>query len=87
MAGPPASQPFNHTFNNMSRKVNPIKLRKGINGGFIDAICDTYCTEAYVEWKENGYYYSIGMKAGREAQLVKMANSAIDSSNPTSGGS
>ncbi len=78
--------PFNHTFNNVSRKVVPIKLHKDIKGGFIDAICDTYCTEAYAEWKENGYYYSIGMKAGREMQLVKMANSAIDSGYPDSGG-
>jgi len=79
-------EPLNHTFNHATAPTSPISLHKGIQGKFIEAICDTYCTEAYAEWKENGYCYSIGMKAGKRAQLVKMANSAIDGSDPKVGG-
>jgi hypothetical protein len=79
-------EPFNHTFNHATPAASPMSLHKGIQGKFIEATCDTYCTEAYAEWKEDGYYYSIGMKAGKRDQLRKMANSAIDSGGPKVGG-
>jgi hypothetical protein len=55
----------------------PVSLRHGIGGTFMESVCQVYCNQAYVEWKEHGFYYAIGIKAGRKNQLVRAANSAI----------
>jgi hypothetical protein len=55
----------------------PIKLRRNIQGRFIDAECFAYCNEAYVKWSDGGFYYAIGIKAGRKGDLIRAANSAI----------
>lgn len=70
-------KPFQHSFNHVSPKAEPVTLSNGVRGGFIAANCEAYCSQAYVEWHQNGYYYSIGVKAGERKQLVEMANSAI----------
>jgi len=58
-------------------KPIPVKLQGGIGGQFIDAVCHAYCNEAQVMWSEGGYYYSIGVKAGKMEGMIKEANSAI----------
>jgi hypothetical protein len=55
----------------------PLTLRHGIKGWFFESVCHAYCNQAYVEWKENGFYYAIGIKAGKQEQLIRAANSAI----------
>jgi hypothetical protein len=55
----------------------PITLHGGVKGYFINTTCDAYCYESIVGWQENGYYYSIGIKAESKAQMIKVANSAI----------
>jgi hypothetical protein len=54
----------------------PIELRGGIKGQFIESVCHAYCNQAYVRWSENGFYYSIGIKAEKKEILIEVANSA-----------
>lgn len=63
-------------------KAVPVLLQGGIKASFFDSECDTYCSQAYVEWQENGYYYSIGIKGPNpmRAILIKVANSAVETS-------
>jgi len=69
--------PFDHSFNGFTPKNFEVSLAKGIKGRFFEADCGAYCDEAYVDWYQNGYYYSIGLKAGEQKQMIEMANSAI----------
>jgi hypothetical protein len=63
-------------------KAVPVLLQGGIKASFFDSECDTYCSQAYVDWQENGYYYSIGIKGPNPMRktLIKVANSAIEAS-------
>jgi hypothetical protein len=60
-------------------KAVPVLLQGGIKASFFDSECDTYCSQAYVDWQENGYYYSIGIKGPNPMRktLLKVANSAV----------
>jgi len=55
----------------------PVKLQEGIQGRFFDSECFAYCNESYVTWSEDGFYYAIGIKAGKKDELIRIANSAI----------
>lgn len=56
----------------------PVNLSRGIQGWFIPWLCGANCNDAKVVWEENIYRYSMGIKLGDRASLVKMANSAIE---------
>jgi hypothetical protein len=58
------------------RKI-PVSLRGGVKGYFVSSRCYAYCTDATILWSQDGAHYSIGIKAGDEKLLLKMANSAI----------
>lgn len=60
-------------------KAVPVLLQGGIKASFFDSECDTYCSQAYIDWQENGYYYSIGVKGPNPMRkaLIKVANSAV----------
>jgi len=72
-----STQPFRHE--GKSGKTAPLLLQSGIKANFLDSECDTYCSQAYVDWKENGYYYSIGIKGPNPMRkvLLKVADSAV----------
>lgn len=55
----------------------PVTLNDGITGYFVEATCGANCSDATLTWEQNGYRYTVGIKAGNEADLVEMANSAI----------
>ncbi|HLO48868.1 MAG TPA: hypothetical protein VK211_10680, partial [Kamptonema sp.] len=60
----------------VTKTLKNIKLAKGIQGVFHNG-CGAYCT-ASVEWKRQGVLYTVAIKNGREADTVKIANSAIE---------
>jgi hypothetical protein len=60
----------------------PVTLLRGIQGNFIESECTINCTQAYLEWSDGGFYYCVGVKAGKKRDLVKMANSAIAAGQP-----
>lgn len=72
-----SAQPFSSE--GKAGKAVPVLLRGGIKADFFDSECATYCSQAYVEWHENGYYYSIGIKGPNRMRkiLVKVADSAV----------
>jgi hypothetical protein len=55
----------------------PVALGFGVNGFFVDFTCGAHCNDAVIYWREGSYYYSIAMKAGKKATLLKMARSTI----------
>lgn len=72
-----STQPINRE--GKAGKAVPVLLQGGIKASFFDSECDTYCSQAYVDWQENGYYYSIGIKGPNPMRkaLLKVANSAV----------
>ncbi|MBD1853414.1 hypothetical protein H6F87_26230 [Cyanobacteria bacterium FACHB-502] len=61
--------------------ITQVTLANGRTGTFLPWRCATNCTDAQVVWDENSYRYSVGIKLGDRASLVRMANSAIDNGN------
>jgi hypothetical protein len=55
-----------------------VNLAQGIQGYFIPWICGATCNDAKVVWDQQGYRYSVGIKVGDQAELMAMANSAIE---------
>jgi len=62
-----------------ARKAAPILLQGSIKASFFDSECGTCCSQAYIEWQENGFYYSIGIKGPNPMSkvLTKAANSSL----------
>ncbi|MGK7904106.1 MAG: hypothetical protein AB4352_22395 [Hormoscilla sp.] len=54
-----------------------VDLPSGITAYFVDATCGANCSDATISWDHKGSRYTLGIKAGRKEDLVKMANSAI----------
>jgi hypothetical protein len=54
-----------------------VSLAKGVVGYFVDFKCGANCSDATLSWRQQGVQYTIGLKAGDRASLIKMANSAI----------
>jgi len=60
------------------RKGIAVTLHNGIRGTFYDMLCGAYCGESLIAWNEGRYHYIIGLKAEKKANLILVANSAID---------
>ena len=58
--------------------LSRVKLANGIEGWFLPWVCRHVCTDTQVVWDEYSYRYSVGVKLGDRASLIKMANSAIE---------
>ncbi|AFZ59066.1 hypothetical protein H6G54_23395 [Anabaena cylindrica FACHB-243] len=54
-----------------------ISLAKGMSGYFVDFQCGANCSDATLTWRKKAVQYRIGLKAGKQADLVKMARSVI----------
>jgi hypothetical protein len=63
-----------------SRRARRVRLRGGIIGYFVDSTCGANCSDSKVYWKRGGYEYMVGLKAARMANVVQLANSAIQNS-------
>ena len=60
-----------------NRKRIPVMLEGGIKGYFIPFTCGAHCDDSSIGWHENGYQYSISLKAENMKTMVRVANSAI----------
>jgi hypothetical protein len=58
-------------------KGQRVKLSKGLTGYFVDAKCGANCSDSTLTWVQKGHRYTVGIKAGRKTDLIKVANSAI----------
>lgn len=64
------------------RRARRVRLGGGITGYFVDATCGANCSDSKVFWKQGGYEYMVGLKMGRMANVVALANSAIGNRRP-----
>jgi hypothetical protein len=55
-----------------------LKLSKGQTAYFEEGQCGASCADSYLTWEQGGVRYRVGIKAGRQETLLRMANSAID---------
>jgi hypothetical protein len=58
-------------------KGKRIRLSRNIYGYFEDAICNSYCNDSTVTWREGSYLFSVGIKAGGLKETAAAARSAI----------
>lgn len=58
-------------------KTIRVALGDGIVGYFTASTCYAFCSQAYIRWKQNGVFYSIGVKAGNKKDMIRAAQSAI----------
>lgn len=58
-------------------KGKAVSLAKGTTAYFVDAKCGANCSDSTLTWRQKGVQYTIGLKAGKESELVEMAKSVI----------
>ena len=58
-------------------KGETVSLNEGMTGYFVESKCGANCSDSTLTWEQTGHRYTVGIKAGRKAELVKIANSAI----------
>ncbi len=66
---------FSTKIEGVTKTLKNVQLARGMKGFFHNG-CGAYCT-ASVEWKSQGVLYTVAIKNGRESDVIKMANSAI----------
>ncbi|MEK0180162.1 MAG: hypothetical protein EAZ78_04710 [Oscillatoriales cyanobacterium] len=66
---------FSTKMEGVTKTLKNVQLAGGMKGVFHNG-CGAYCT-ASVEWKAQGVLYTVAIKNGAEADVIKMANSAI----------
>lgn len=66
---------FSTKIEGVTKTLKNVQLAGGVKGVFHNG-CGAYCT-ANIEWKAQGFLYTIAIRNGVEADLIKMANSAI----------
>jgi hypothetical protein len=54
-----------------------VSLAKGTTAYFVDAKCGANCSDSTLTWRQKGVQYTIGLKAGKQKDLVEMAKSVI----------
>jgi hypothetical protein len=66
---------FSTKVEGVTKTLKNVKLAGGVKGVFHNG-CGAYCT-ASVEWKNQGFLYTVSIKNGRESEVILTANSAI----------
>ncbi len=54
-----------------------VTLQGGVAGTYFENDCGANCPDNTVEWEQDGVRYSVGIKSGRQEQLVQLANDTI----------
>ncbi len=55
----------------------PVSLAQGVRGCFVNATCGAVCSDSTLTWDQDGFRYTVGIKAEKLETLIKVANSAI----------
>ncbi|MEG5064135.1 hypothetical protein QUB33_10970 [Microcoleus sp. B3-A4] len=59
----------------VTKTLKNVKLAGGVKGVYHNG-CGAYCT-ATLQWKTQGFMYTVAIKNGRESDLILIGNSAI----------
>ncbi|MEA5577810.1 hypothetical protein [Anabaena sp. UHCC 0451] len=70
-----SAEAINKTTPRLSGKA--ISLAKGKTAYFVDFQCGAGCSDATLTWRQKGVQYTLGLKAGKQSELVEMAKSVI----------
>ncbi|PSB52955.1 hypothetical protein C7B67_05035 [filamentous cyanobacterium Phorm 6] len=66
---------FSTKVEGVTKTLKNVKLAGGVKGIFHNG-CGAYCT-ASIQWKNQGFLYTVSIKNGLESDLILTANSAI----------
>ncbi|MEG4289977.1 hypothetical protein Q5692_02030 [Microcoleus sp. C2C3] len=66
---------FSTKLEGVTKTLKNVQLADGVKGVFHNG-CGAYCT-ATLEWKSQGFMYTVAIKNGLESDLILIANSAI----------
>ncbi|MEG4440387.1 hypothetical protein QUB47_16020 [Microcoleus sp. AT9_B5] len=66
---------FTTKLEGVTKTLKNVKLAGGVKGVFHNG-CGAYCT-ATLQWKTQGFMYTVAIKNGGESDLILIANSAI----------
>jgi len=58
-------------------KGETVALTESKTGYFVESRCGANCSDSTLTWGQTGHRYTVAIKAGSQATLIKMANSAI----------
>jgi hypothetical protein len=67
-------------FNFDAERAQKVTLAKDIEGYFIESLCEASCDDAKVFWIYNGFQYILGLKGGRQSDVLDLANATINNS-------
>ena len=73
------TRPFNEIddYGFTGRRKKRVTLWNGIRGYFYNSVCGAYCDDSLIVWTEGKHRYIIGLKAEKQSNMIKVANSAI----------
>ena len=66
---------FSTKMEGVTKTLKTVQLAGGVKGNFHNG-CGAYCT-ANLEWKNQGFLYTVAIRNGEQEDLIKIANSAI----------
>jgi len=69
-----------HNFEFDAERAQKVTLTNDIEGYFIESVCGANCDDAKVFWIYNGFQYMVGVKAGRQSDVLNLANATITNS-------
>jgi hypothetical protein len=63
-----------------AERAQKVTLTNGIEGYFIESVCGAGCDDAKVFWIYSGFQYMVGLKGGRQSDVLNLANATITNS-------
>lgn len=60
-----------------AERAQKVTLTNDIEGYFIESVCGASCDDAQVFWIYNGFQYMVGVKGGRQSDVLNLANATI----------
>ena len=65
-----------------AERAQKVTLVNDIEAYFIESRCGANCDDAKVFWIYNGFQYMVGLKGGRQSDVLNLANATIENSIP-----
>jgi hypothetical protein len=63
-----------------TERAQKVTLTNDIEGYFIESVCGASCDDAKVFWIYSGFQYMVGLKGGRQTDVLNLANATITNS-------
>jgi hypothetical protein len=63
-----------------TERAQKVTLANGVEGYFIESVCGASCDDARVFWIHNGFQHMVGLKRGRQSDVLSLANATIANS-------